>query len=92
MLGAVVSARKYHEVLVSAGRLCSNLAAEVTVDIIPWNLGSLLLLTWRRCLLLRALEARHVGHASFGSWVSSVRRCRGLIGAFEKGGQVDSAP
>jgi hypothetical protein len=92
VLGAGVSARKYHVVLVSAGRLCSNLAAEVAVDSFPWNLGSLLLLTWRRWLLLRALEVRHVGHASFGTWVLSVRRRRGLIVPFEMGGQVDGAP
>jgi hypothetical protein len=44
MFGAGVGAYEDHEVLVSAGRLGSNLSA---VDSIPWNMGSLLPLSWK---------------------------------------------
>ena len=46
---------------------------------------------WRRQLLLRALDAMHVGHVSFGTlgfiWPSMSRRA-----FFETGGRVDGAP
>ena len=50
VFGAGVGAYEDDEVLLSAGRLGSDLAAEVAVDIFPWNVGSLLLLGWRRAI------------------------------------------
>jgi hypothetical protein len=43
VFGTGVGAYEDYEVLVSAGRLGSDLAAEVVVDIFQWNVGSLLL-------------------------------------------------
>ncbi len=53
VFGAGVDAYEDDEVLLSAGRLGSDLAAEVSVDIFPWNVGSLLLLGWRRAIAFR---------------------------------------
>ena len=50
VFGAGVGAYEDYEVIVSAGLLGSDLAAEVIVDIFPWNVGSLLLLGWRRAI------------------------------------------
>jgi hypothetical protein len=50
VLGAGIGAHEDHEVFVSAGGLRGYLAAEVAVDIFPWNVGSLLLLGWRRAI------------------------------------------
>jgi hypothetical protein len=67
VLGAGIGAHEDHEVFVSAGGWSGYLAAEVAVDVFPGTvvLSSLVLAAGR--LLFRALEARHVGHASFGT-------------------------
>jgi hypothetical protein len=57
VFGAGVGAYEDYEVLVSAGRLVSDLAAEVAVDIFPWNMGSLLLLSWRRAVAFASLRS-----------------------------------
>jgi hypothetical protein len=43
VLGAGIGAHEDHEVFVSAGGLCGYLAAEVAVDVFPWDCCSVLL-------------------------------------------------